>query len=97
VTEEAITPPPRKRRSSAVTPKSSVLETRFGEGPALTLGVEEEHMLVSEDGYGLCSEIEAVLEKLEGGALADRVHPELTESTAEIATGICLSVDDALR
>jgi carboxylate-amine ligase len=38
-----------------------------------------------------------VLERLEGGALADRVHPELMESTAEIATGICVSVDDALR
>jgi carboxylate-amine ligase len=97
VTEEALTPPPRKRRGSAATHKSSVLDMSFGAGPALTLGVEEEHMLVSEDGYGLLSEIETVLEKLEGGALADRVHPELTESTAEIATGICVDVDDALR
>jgi carboxylate-amine ligase len=98
VTEEAITPPPRKRRrSSGVLPRSSVLEANFGQGPPLTLGVEEEHMLVSSDNYGLASEIEVVLEKLEGGALAGRVHPELTESTAEIATGICVGVDDALR
>jgi glutamate---cysteine ligase / carboxylate-amine ligase len=98
VTEEALTPPPRnRRRSSATALKSSVLDARFGAGPPLTLGVEEEHMLVSDDGYGLCSEIEVVLAKLEGGAIADRVHPELTESTAEIATGICVSVDDALR
>jgi carboxylate-amine ligase len=98
VTEEAITPPPRKRRrSSGVLPRSSVLEANFGQGPPLTLGVEEEHMLVSSDDYGLASEIEVVLEKLEGGALAGRVHPELTESTAEIATGICVGVDDALR
>ena len=54
-------------------------------------------MLVSADGYGLVSEIEVLLSKLEGGELADRVHPELTESTAEIATGICTGVDDALR
>ena len=38
-----------------------------------------------------------MLARLEGGRLADRVHPELIESTAEIATGICASVDDALR
>jgi glutamate---cysteine ligase / carboxylate-amine ligase len=102
VHEEALTPPPRQRRgsssrSSASIPKSSAREARFGEGPPLTLGVEEEHMLVSADGFGLCSEIEAVLHELEGGELASRVHPELTESTAEIATGICSSVDDALR
>jgi carboxylate-amine ligase len=98
VTEEAITPPPRKRRrSSGVVPKSSVLETRFGAGPPLTLGVEEEHMLVSSEDYSLVSEIEVVLEQVKDGSLADRVHPELTESTAEIATGICISVDDALR
>jgi glutamate---cysteine ligase / carboxylate-amine ligase len=98
VTEDIRTPPTRKRRrSSAPVHKSSVLESSFGQGPPLTLGVEEEHMLVSEDGYGLVSEIEAVLQRLEGGSLADRVHPELTESTAEIATGICVSVDDALR
>ena len=54
-------------------------------------------MLVAADGYALCSEIETVLAQLEGGAIADRVHPELTESTAEIATGICTGVDDALR
>ena len=97
MTEEAITPPPRKRRASAATHKCSVLDEHFGAGPPLTLGVEEEHSLVSAEGYGLCSEIETVLEKLQGGALAGRVHPELTESTAEIATGICISVDDALR
>jgi carboxylate-amine ligase len=98
VTEEALTPPPRKRRRTpAQAQRSSVLDENFGKGPALTLGVEEEHMLVSSDDYRLCSEIEAVLETLEGGSLADRVHPELTESTAEIATGICVGVDDALR
>jgi carboxylate-amine ligase len=97
VTEEALTPPPRKKRRPSAPAQSSVLDARFGEGSPLTLGVEEEHMLVSKDGYGLCSEIETVLDKVEGGALADRVHPELTESTAEIATGICVSVDDALR
>jgi carboxylate-amine ligase len=96
-----MTPPPRRKRSSggrasSSIPKSSALEANFGSGPPLTLGVEEEHMLVSADGFGLVSEIEALLSELEGGELADRVHPELTESTAEIATGICATVDDAL-
>jgi carboxylate-amine ligase len=99
VNEEALTPPPRKRRRkpAAAAQKSSALDVHYGAGPPLTLGVEEEHMLVSAEGYGLSSEIEAVLADLEGGSIADRVHPELTESTAEIATGICASVDDALR
>jgi carboxylate-amine ligase len=97
VTDASPTPPPRAGRRSGATAKSSVHDQSFGAGPPLTLGVEEEHMLVTADGFALSSEIETVLGELEGGALADRVHPELTESTAEIATGICSTVDDALR
>jgi carboxylate-amine ligase len=99
VSEEApVTPPPRAgRKAAAPSVRSSVLDEHFGEGPPLTIGVEEELMLVSGEDYGLRSEIDTVLERLDGGTLADRVHPELTECTVEIATGVCSSVDDALR
>jgi carboxylate-amine ligase len=51
-------------------------------GPAYTLGIEEELMIVDAESYDLVNAIEPLLEDAEG----DQVKPELMESVLEIAT-----------
>jgi carboxylate-amine ligase len=77
--------------------RSSVLEMAYGSGPPLTIGVEEEYMIVDNERYHLVSTIETVLEALEGTPIAGRVHPELMQCVAEVATGVCRNIDDARR
>jgi carboxylate-amine ligase len=72
-----------------------VWETRYGAGPPLTIGVEEEYMLLDARTLELAGKIDDVLAALPDAPWARRVMPELFESTAEVATGICRGVDDA--
>jgi carboxylate-amine ligase len=69
----------------------SVLEHRFGEGDAYTLGVEEEYMLLDGQTFDLVQHVETVLAAAEGDELAERVNPELMQSVLEIATPVCSS------
>jgi carboxylate-amine ligase len=66
-------------------------------GPAYTLGIEEELMILDADSFGLSNAIEAVLEEYGGDG---DVKPELMESVLEIAVGPCRDTreaGDALR
>jgi glutamate---cysteine ligase / carboxylate-amine ligase len=55
------------------------VEHRFT-GPAFTIGIEEELMIVDRETLDLASSIEGVLEDLEGVEKQGDVKPELMES-----------------
>ncbi|HET9162815.1 MAG TPA: YbdK family carboxylate-amine ligase [Solirubrobacterales bacterium] len=67
---------------------------KFGSSPPLSLGVEEELLLVDER-YQLVAEGESVLERVTGPA-AKRVSTEIFAEQIELKTGICLGADDVL-
>jgi carboxylate-amine ligase len=70
-----------------------VLEHNFA-GPAFTIGIEEELMLLEESGLGLAQGIETVLESVPP-ELEGQVKPELMQSVLEIATTPCPDVRTA--
>lgn len=70
-----------------------MLEHRFT-GPAFTVGVEEELMIIDPDGLGLAQEIEMLLDEVPA-EIEGRVKPELLQSVLEIATTPCPDVPAA--
>ena len=68
----------------------------FGASPALSLGVEEELLLIDGDG-GLTSAAEEVLENVAGTPLEERVSAEIFTEQIELKTGICRQADEALE
>lgn len=66
----------------------------FGSSPPLSLGVEEELLLVDEQ-HRLVAEAELVLERVSGDA-AERVSTEIFTEQIELKTGICHNADDVL-
>ena len=75
--------------------RSSVLDHRFGSGPPLTVGIEEEYMLLNPAGYDLVSGVEELLDKAAKGELADRLKPELMQCVLESGTVVCDDIDAA--
>src|SRR5437763_13545848 len=69
--------------------RSSVLDHRFGTGPPLTVGVEEEYMLLDAGGYDLVSGVEQLLDEAAESELADRLKPELMQCVLESGTVVC--------
>jgi glutamate---cysteine ligase / carboxylate-amine ligase len=67
---------------------------RFGASPPLSLGVEEELLLVDSAG-GLSCAAEDVLESVAGTAIADRVSVEIFTEQIELKTGICRDAGEA--
>jgi carboxylate-amine ligase len=67
----------------------------FGSSPPLSLGVEEELLLVDER-QRLVAEGELVLERMSGPA-AERVSTEIFAEQIELKTGICHDADQVLR
>lgn len=65
---------------------------KFGSSPPLSLGVEEELLLVDERDQ-LVAEGESVLERVAGPA-AERISTEIFAEQIELKTGICHGVDD---
>src|SRR6478609_2056122 len=61
---------------------------RFGVSQPLSLGVEEELLLVDENG-DLAGAAEDVLESVAGTSIADRVSVEIFTEQIELKTGIC--------
>ena len=61
---------------------------RFGASQPLSLGVEEELLLVDGDG-ALTAAAEDVLESLAGTPIAERVSVEIFTEQIELKTGIC--------
>lgn len=68
---------------------------RFGSSPPLSLGVEEELLLVDPATLGLVSSAEAVLERVSGPA-AERVSSEIFSEQIEVKTEVCLGPHEAL-
>jgi hypothetical protein len=61
-----------------------VLDHRFGAGPALTVGVEEEFMLLDRQSLDLVQQVERILAAERRGAFAELVSEELFESLIEL-------------
>jgi glutamate---cysteine ligase / carboxylate-amine ligase len=70
-----------------------MLEHRFN-GPPFTIGIEEELMLLHEDGLDLAQEIEGILAAVPAER-EGQVKPELMQSVLEIATKPCETVREA--
>jgi glutamate---cysteine ligase / carboxylate-amine ligase len=78
-------------------PAGSVLDHRFGQGPAYTLGVEEEYMLLDGESFDLVQRIDTVLAAFVGHEDEARMKPELMQSVLEVATPVCRNAGDADR
>jgi carboxylate-amine ligase len=75
--------------------RSSVLDHRFGAGPPLTVGVEEEYMLVDANSFDLVSGVEPLLDASGKSEFADRLKPELMQCVLESGTVVCDGVAEA--
>ena len=72
--------------------ESSVYDHRFGSGPAYTLGVEEEYMLLDPETWDLVQHIDSMLARVtDDGEFEARINPELMQSVLEITTPVCKS------
>jgi carboxylate-amine ligase len=75
--------------------RSSVLDHRFGDGPPLTVGVEEEYMLLDGSSFDLVSGVEPLLEQAAEGPFAEQLKPELMQCVLESGSVVCETVGDA--
>lgn len=82
---------------SELTAAASVLDHRFGIGPAFTVGIEEEYMLLHPASFDLVAAAERILRSEADGAFADHIAPELFESLVEFHTPVCQGVEEAGR
>ena len=82
---------------SRLAPAADIREHRFGAGRPLTLGVEEEYMLLDARTFGLVQRVESILLAEREGDFAELVSPELFESLVEFHTPVCDSVADVAR
>ena len=74
-----------------------VREHRFGAGEPLTVGVEEEYMLLDADTLDLVQRVESILQAEQCGDFAEQVSAELFESLVEFHTPVCHGVNDVER
>jgi carboxylate-amine ligase len=74
-----------------------VLDHRFGGGEPLTVGVEEEYMLLDAETLDLVQRVENILQAEERGDFAELVSPELFESLVEFHTPVCRTLRDVER
>jgi glutamate---cysteine ligase / carboxylate-amine ligase len=82
--------PPRYRRGRTRVGFFPVLEHNFT-GPAYTIGIEEELMIVDASSYELVNAIESMLEPAPKG----EIKPELMESVLEVSTDPCANTTEA--
>jgi carboxylate-amine ligase len=75
----------------------NVLDHHFGTGPPLTVGVEEEYMLLDAESLELAQRSEEILRSESHGDYADLVSAELFESLVEFHTPVCASITDVER
>ena len=73
----------------------SAREHKFGSSTPLTIGVEEELLLVDAD-CGLLADGEGVLERI-GADQRDSVSTEIFATQIELKTGVCLDAEQAAR
>jgi carboxylate-amine ligase len=72
-----------------------VIEQNFGRSTALSLGVEEEVMILDAETFALVPGVKALLAGVEGRELPGLFKTELHASIVELNTGICASVTEA--
>jgi carboxylate-amine ligase len=75
--------------------RPSVLDHTFGDGPPLTVGIEEEYMLLDEVAFDLVSGVEPLLEAALDGPYAEQLKPELMQCVLESGTVVCENVPAA--
>jgi glutamate---cysteine ligase / carboxylate-amine ligase len=78
-------------------PSGSVMDHKFGQGEAYTLGVEEEYMLLDPETFDLVQRIDTVLAAFVGHEDEAQMKPELMQSTLEVATPVCRTAGEADR
>ena len=77
------------RPMSLAAPPADVLDHRFGAGEPLTVGVEEEYMLLDAETLDLVQRVESLMRAEQRGDFAELVSPELFESLVEFHTPVC--------
>jgi glutamate---cysteine ligase / carboxylate-amine ligase len=81
--------------SSSTESQAARREHKFGSSPPLTVGVEEELLLVDE-GCGLVADAGRVLERI-GAEHREAVSTEIFATQIETKTGVCLDATQAAR
>jgi glutamate---cysteine ligase / carboxylate-amine ligase len=75
----------------------STIEQHFGESPPLSIGVEEEVMLLDGETLAPVPAVRQLLADAEGRKLPGRLKTELHASIVELNTDVCSSVDEAVE
>ena len=73
-----------------------MIEARFGESPPLSIGVEEELMILDEGTLLPVGAVDVFVRDSEGLALPGRLKTEMHASVVELNTQICADVDEAV-
>ena len=73
-----------------------MIESHFGESPALSVGVEEELMILDADTLEPVGAVEVLLRGVAGLELPGSLKTEMHASVVELNTGICSGVAEAV-
>ena len=73
-----------------------MIESHFGESPALSIGVEEELMILDADTLEPVGAVEVLLRGVAGLELPGSLKTEMHASVVELNTGICSGVAEAV-
>ena len=73
-----------------------MIERHFGESPQLSLGVEEEVMILDASTFEPVPAVDVLVEGTRGLGLPGLVKTELHASVVELTTGVCADVDEAV-
>jgi glutamate---cysteine ligase / carboxylate-amine ligase len=74
-----------------------MIEQHFGESPSLSIGVEEEVMLLDAETFAPVPAVRQLLADAEDRELPGRLKTELHASIVELNTDVCRSVDEAVE
>ncbi|MFL5833587.1 MAG: YbdK family carboxylate-amine ligase [Solirubrobacterales bacterium] len=85
----------QSKTESSAAASDTEREHKFGSSTPLTIGVEEELLLVDE-GCGLVADGEGVLERI-GADHRKAVSTEIFATQIELKTGVCLDAEQAVR
>jgi carboxylate-amine ligase len=77
--------------------RATPIEQHFGESEPLSIGVEEEVMLLDRESLAPVAAIRQLLAAVEGIELPRLLKPELHASVVELTTGVCDSVGEAVE
>jgi len=73
-----------------------VIEANFGGSPPLSLGIEEELMILDAESLEPAGAVEVLLQGARGLDLPGTLKTEMHASVVELNTGICTGVDEAI-